>query len=422
MKQKAPIGFGGTASTAEREPPEHRKPGIKRRLVLPAALAIQICLGGVYAWSAFTPALRADFELTAGQTQCLFGLAIAIFTVAMVLGGRWIERCGARRLALWSGVFFFTGQWLAAASNGHFPTLLLGSGGLVGISIGFGYAAALTTATAWFPRRKGLVIGVTVAAFGSGAMVLSTVATHLLQSGVSVLDLFRIIGSVYGAVIGLAGLLLFPAPATGVKVGDTPTRPGFWRDAQSRSLFWGMFCGTFAGLLVIGNLAPMGLEGGLELRTAAAAITFFAVGNMVGRMIWGWLFDRFGPQTIPVSLAFLSVSLMVLYVVRHHAAGFLGAALLAGFGFGSNFVLYAAHVTAGHGASGLARRYPRVFLAYGAAGLTGPPLGGYIHDVTGRYGLAVGIALMVLLIGMWKTRAIQPAHGPADSTARGNDG
>ena len=394
-----------------------RARGLKRLLVLPAAVAIQVCLGGVYAWSAFTPALRAEYALTNGQTQCLFGLAIAVFTVAMLFAGRWVGRHGARRLALGSALLFLAGQGLASVSGGRFPLLLLGSGLLVGASIGFGYVAALTTATAWFPRRKGLVIGVTVAAFGAGAMVLSTLAARLLHAGVAVLDIFRIIGVAYGSVIGLSGILLFPAPKAADSGGGTFATHGFWRNAHCRILFLGMFCGTFAGLLVIGNLAPMGLEGGLALRTGSAAITFFAAGNMVGRMVWGWLFDRYGQRTIPISMAFLSVAMMALYAVRHTPGGFLSVALLTGFGFGASFVLYAAHVTARHGADGLAMLYPKIFLAYGVAGLTGPPVGGFIHDVTGRYGPAIGIAVLLLLIGAWQTRTLRTAAGAAIPSA-----
>lgn len=396
---------------ANRPPPGNRVAGRERFLVLAAAVVIQLCLGGVYAWSAFATALRSDFGLNAARTQFVFGLAIATFTLSMVVGGRWIGRSGARRLALCAGLLFGAGHLVSAYSGGEFARILTGSGLLAGIGTGLGYVAALTTVSQWFPRHKGLAIGVTVAGFGAGAMVLSALASHLLHGGIPVLEVFRIVGVAYAAVIVLAGSLLFRAPPQEADPGERSAgkEPSLGRDG--RPLIVGMFSGTFAGLLVIGNLVSMGLEGGLGLKVATAAIGCFAAGNTVGRVAWGWLADRYGYRTIPFSLLFLAIVLVGLYAAQDRAGLFLSAVFLTGFGFGANFVIYAAQVAARHGTRGLTRLYPKIFLAYGMAGITGPPIGGYIHDTRGSYGLAVGVAV-ALLLAAWKASSRgSPAPG-----------
>lgn len=387
-------------------------PGPNRFVILAAAVVVQACLGGVYAWSAFSAALRSACDLTSAQTQSAFGLAIAMQAVAMLFGGRWIGRVGARRMVLGGGILFGAGYLLSACSGGRFVPILAGSGLLVGLGIGLGYVSALTTVAQWFPRHKGLVIGVTVAGFGLGAMILSGLVTRLLGAGIPVLEVFSIIGCVYAAIIMAAGTLLLPPPRRDGEPDAVArgSRARLGRDG--RVLVAGMFCGTFAGLLVIGNLVPLGLQGGLAIHWATAAIGCFALGNTAGRVVWGWLVDRIGYRAVPYSLLFMAVVLAGLPAMLPHPLLFLCAAVLAGFGFGANFVLYAAQVAARHGTGGLTTLYPRIFLAYGVAGITGPTMGGSIHDWTGSYVPAIGIATVLLLLAAWMTFRSSGAFGP----------
>ncbi len=188
---------------------EASRVAVKRLLVLPAAVLIHMCLGGVYAWSAFVPSLRTDHGLSASQAQCIFGLTIATFSVAMVLAGRLLTRWGPRCVGLLGGVLFACGHMIAASSDGCVLRLQMGFGLVGGASIGCGYVAALTTGVLWFPKHKGLVTGVVVAGFGLGTAILSMLATAWLEDGWTVLRIFRTIGYAYGAVVCLSSLLLF---------------------------------------------------------------------------------------------------------------------------------------------------------------------------------------------------------------------
>lgn len=380
---------------------------MKRLFVLPAAVLIQTCLGGVYAWSAFVPSLGTTHGLSAGQTQFIFGLTIASFTVAMVPVGRLTRQWGPRWVALLGGLLFACGHLLSAASGGRFLWLLVGFGLVGGASIGFGYVAALTTGIQWFPKHRGLVTGVAVAGFGAGAVLLSRLTLTWLGRGWTVLDVFRAIGWIYGTAVCLGALLLFRPPNAGAGAGVNPgAGTHLLKDPLFRSLAVGMFCGTFAGLLVIGNLKPIGIAGGLSPAAAAMAISFFAAGNALGRLAWGCISDRLGYAAIPLALLFLGVAVMVLLPARLANFAFSAAALLVGFGFGASFVLYAAQVAAHYGAAEVGRVYPLLFLAYGVSGLTGPPIGGLLYDLTGGHASALAASVLVVLVGIcWTWRA-----------------
>jgi OFA family oxalate/formate antiporter-like MFS transporter len=366
-------------------------------IVLIASVLMQLALGGVYAWSAFVPALREHHALAGWQAGLIFGTSIAVFTLTMVAAGRKLDAVGPRRMALAGALFYGAGYFYAGHSNGEWPALWLGIGLLSGIGIGLGYVCPLTACVRWFPARKGLVTGIAVAGFGGGAIVLAEVAETMFALGWEPLRLFRALGIIFWMwLAGCALLIGFPAAAV---VTEAPVSgPSLWRDVRFRRLFAGMFCGTFGGLLAIGHLKPIALTADLSSQAGALAVAGFAAGNALGRIAWGLLHDRMGSRLVPISMAFLGFVLLGL-LDSGVAWRFIGASLVAGFGFGSCFVLYAAETAAVFGVAQVPRIYPKIFLAYGVAGITGPLLGGWLYDITGAYVWPVLTAATVAACG-----------------------
>lgn len=370
-----------------------------RYIILLASVLIQACIGGLYAWSEFVPALTQNYDLSTAQTQLIFGTLIAVFTVSMVVAGRLLNHIGPRWVAVAGGLLFGGGYWIASQSNGHFGLLLLGIGIVTGGGTGFCYVCPLTMCVKWFPDRKGLVTGIAVAGFGGGAILLSYLGEHFFIQGMGVLSIFERIGLLYGVTIVIAALFLrMPA-------GEAATRPPIefgvlTRDRHFWGLALGMFAGTFAGLLVIGNLKPMILSAGVASSIATIAISSFAAGNALGRISWGWGVDKLGPKAIPVSLAFLAFMVMLSWFSMHTSAGAIVSSALLGLGFGACFVVYAAQTASHYGTDHLAAIYPLVFLAYGISGLAGPWIGGLIYDHTGSYSGGLLLSIGVLAVSV----------------------
>ena len=376
-----------------------------RYLNLLASVLVQLCLGGIYAWSEFVPGLTGSYGIGVARTQLVFGVSIAAFTGTMVWAARLVERRGPGFVATIGGVLFGIGYLTASFSGGSFFVLLLGIGVLAGIGTGFGYACPLPTCMRWFPDHRGLVTGVAVAGFGGGAVVLAFLAERLMGRGLEVLVVFRWVGVAYGAVIvAAARALRFPAPQASPRWQSAPGFGVLPRDRFFFGLVFGLFSGTFAGLMVIGNLKPLGLWAGLSPAWATWSIGVFSVGNVVGRIAWGRAADRLGRRSVPFSLAFLALSLVLLALAATvWPIAMVGASFLVGCGFGACFVVYAAQTASRYGDDRFGRVYPLVFLAYGVAAIAGPWIGGWIYNASASYSTALWVSIAIVVAGMFSS-------------------
>ena len=80
------------------------KPGFNRWLVPPASIAIHLCIGSVYAWSMFNPALvktigvvtSSGDDWSLSQVVWIFSVAIVSLGFAAAYAGKWLEKVGPR--------------------------------------------------------------------------------------------------------------------------------------------------------------------------------------------------------------------------------------------------------------------------------------------------------------------------------------
>jgi OFA family oxalate/formate antiporter-like MFS transporter len=390
-----------------------------RYIILAACVIIQVCLGGVYAWSGLVPALKETVGLSTAQTQIIFGGLFAAFTISMIWAGKLLERLGPRMVAGIGGLLFGSGYLIATLGGGHFALMLLGISLCAGVGTGFGYVCPLATGMRWFPNHRGLVTGVAMAGFGGGAVLLSSLVEYLLSGGMHVLVVLQWIGLSYGVVLLVAAAMLkFPTFEVAGRVIEPVAARRLVREPLFKLLVLGMFAGTFAGMLVIGNLKMIALSKGIDSLWATWSISAFAMGNAAGRITWGMICDRTDERVIPLKLVSLALPLAGL-IWSHTAGVFIAFSFAVGFGFGACFVVYAAQVASRYGPARVGAIYPLVFLAYGAAGIVGPPIGGLLYDYTSSYTAAIVLSCGVLGLGLLGSlgllRRLRPARQRPDA-------
>ena len=157
------------------------KEGFNRWLVAPAALGIHLCIGSVYAWSLFNPALikrlgvvtSAADDWTLKSVVWIFTVAIVFLGLSAAVGGKWLEKVGPRMVGTvsaycWGGGVIVGGIGIL---TGVIWLLYLGDGVIGGCGLGLGYVSPVGTLIRWFPDRRGMATGIAIMGFGGGAMI-----------------------------------------------------------------------------------------------------------------------------------------------------------------------------------------------------------------------------------------------------------
>jgi OFA family oxalate/formate antiporter-like MFS transporter len=401
--------------------------------VVVGAVLIQMCLGAIYAWPVFTPALQDDGWSNA-ETQIVFSLALATFAVVMVVAGRRLGTWGPRRLAATGGVTLGVGYVVAGLGGGtSFGFVLLGVGLIGGAGIGLAYVVPIAVGMRWFPDHKGFITGAAVAGFGFGALGWVKLAGEWgnLIDDLGLGTTFVVYGIAF-AVLVLAGSTAMRMPPAGwAPPGYTapPARLGSGRDEftptqMRRTPQFHLISVTFAvsagaGLMAIGLMKLYPIEaltdnGIAESEASAIAGTamavFFSLANGIGRLVWGTLSDRLGRKR---SVVVMTTTQGIFLLAFTSLAGneltlYLGAALI-GFNFGGNFALFPALTADEFGDESVGTNYPWVFLAYGAGGIVFPILGGWLGDL-GNFPLAFAICGFACLAGAVASLLVYPPH------------
>ncbi|MGE5235199.1 MAG: OFA family MFS transporter [Acidobacteriota bacterium] len=411
---------------------------MQRGLVVVGALLIQLCLGAIYAWSAFTGALTAkggQFAFTATESQAIFSVGLAVFAIVMVLAGRWQAKVGPRLVAFLGGVLLGLGYIAASFVGQTFMGQLVTIGIIGGAGIGLAYVCPITVGIQWFPEKKGMITGIAVAGFGFGALLWVKLAGpwgHLIQTQ-GVLGTYRIFGIIFllGVVIGSIWMVKpkeYAEAAKGSTKAGVPT--GILPNQMLRTpqfyIIWLTFAvGGMAGLMVIGIIAlfikdaltATGMDAAKALVIAGTAMgVFFAIANGLGRLIWGSLSDRLGRQrSVVIMSLFQGIMMFAFYFAMSTSEWplYIGAALI-GFNFGGNFALFPALTADVFGAATVGRNYGWVFTSYGVGGIVGPVMAGVFKDMGQGKGVSAwmpafviaGVALVLVALLMTRLKPV----------------
>ncbi|MDW7658562.1 MAG: OFA family MFS transporter, partial [Bacillota bacterium] len=377
-----------------------------------------------YSWGVFASALRAE-GWTSTQSQIPYMIACAVFAILMVPGGRMQDRFGPKLVLLIASImtaigFIFSGLFKTVGGLSIFFGIFFG------IAMGFGYATTTPTAIKWFGKEhRGLISGIVVSGFGLAGIYIAPLTNRLIhQFGLD--KTFIILGLFFSAIILLFRLFIANPPdgfrpaLSGVKPGlkpddkpattsqpaasDHPARDYTWRQMMHTSQFyllWVMFLlGTFAGLLILGQLSTIGQEqAGLSPSIAMSLVMIYAVFNWLGRILTGLISDKIGRRATLLSIFLIQVlSFLFFPQMTTYLPLAIGTAFVA-FSFGGMLTNFPAVTADYFGVKNLGLNYGLVFTAWGGGGVFGPFLGGLVHDLTGAYLVSYHVSAILCFAG-----------------------
>ncbi|MBI3667938.1 MAG: MFS transporter [Acidobacteria bacterium] len=284
----------------------------------------------------------------------------------------------------------------------------------------------------WFRRKRGTAMGIAYLGVGVfGALSAKAIAKPLT-------DAFG-----WQAALQIMGLLMFLAwPIAIFVMRDRPRDLGLFPDGapdnegyvapephnfrflMRQRAFWLLVIGSFCSIGSIGSINQhmklIFLDQGftdqkLLNQTFSDALFAIMISSMAGRVIMGWLADRFPKKYVMLmTYVLVAATIPLLLLVRPPGTPYLFA-ILFGFGMGADYMLIPLMAAEQFGANTLARAMA-IILPTDTIGQTWFPYGvALLREHFGSYSTALMAVFVLAAIGA-AAIAMLPKYGRQDET------
>lgn len=412
-----------------------------------AATIALLMLGALYAWSVVKKAIPPEWGWSEADLTWPYSVCLIFFSVFTAIGGRLQNSRSPRLLITVGGVLAGLGMAVCGLSTNPLAWYL-GFGVLLGAGMGLAYSAGSPPALKWFPAsRTGLISGIVVAGFGAGAVwVAPTLRALIASKGIGTTMIW--FGIAVTVVMVIAARFVVPPPAGYVPLergaaGAPAARraPAEWTNAemmrtwQFSAMVACLAFGGGAGLVIIGNMASIVTSFGLETYSALA-VSVLAMGNGLGRVLYGKFSDTFG-RTRVLAFAFALQIVVIFLLTRIPVADYqvadgvrtygeatvgLGLVLVLAWFVGANYgaclAVFPAMTKDFYGLRNYGSNFGLVFQGWGIGGFVVSQVAAYLiagqkdagSDNVYAWAAYWVIALLVVGLGvMLAIRAPQPA-------------
>jgi MFS family permease len=288
--------------------------------IVAACVCGLVCSGGpvnIWTFGVFLKPVAEALHIARSDLGGALAVAGAFSAVLAPVTGWLLDRFGGR-LVLLIGIVLFAAatamqSLMTAAPLVIYSLFILRSLGSAGPTAS-NYAFVVAR---WFDRRRGLALGIALSGVGLGTAIIPQIAAFLIGH----LDWQSAYIGVGGVILVLAGipvLLLVRDPdasdrarmphlaeadLAGVNLREALT--GTWR-------FWGLAVAFCVGIIVLNGtltqIVAMLTDRGVSLQAATTVLSATGIAAVGGRLLSGWLVDRFhGPY---VAIGFFTLLLI----------------------------------------------------------------------------------------------------------------
>jgi MFS family permease len=387
-------------------------------LVAVAFVAVAVSFGPVivFTFGIFLKPLSNEFGWSRGEISLAFSLAAITVSFCSPLIGRWADRSGPRRVILVCATVYAAAFAALSLLSGKLWQLYATYIVIGAVGNGATQLPYSRFITEWFDRRRGLALSVMMSGVGAGIILMPTLGQTLIdddgwRAAYRLLGLLMLL-----AAVPLPAVLLPGKPSSrpvqesgpdsqagaasglqGLTAGQALRGAAFWQILGCFFLFSVSINGCVA------HFAPLLTDRGLPPQEAAMMASLLGAATLIGRLITGWLLDRyFAPWVCAASFSLAALGIAVLVGSAAPAAAG-AAAVLMGYAMGAEADVMPYLVSRYFGLRAFTELYGYAFSGYAVAGALGPWLMGLSYDRSGDYrqvllGFAVSVVAAVALL------------------------
>jgi MFS family permease len=404
-------------------------------IVAAAFLNLFFVVGVVYyGFPVFYPSFVASLGLTRSQVTQGFLLGFLMMGLPCgMLAGVLTDRVGARSVILYGISFvgiplvlmgFMTQFW-------QYESLCVLE--VLGYTLA-GPIANQVLISQWFRRRRGQAMGYAYLGLGLGGAVSPPLSNllirtfgwrHALQAvgTLILLVLFPVGIWITRSTPGELGLLPDGIAGSAPGSGDKPPNGAFPPSGVAAAIrtadFWLILLGSTLVLgainAVVQHLILFLRDQGYSATTASRCLSGLLVSSLGGRLLVGYLADRFSKKnTMALFYLLLGGAIPLLYVAHHPVAAW-SFALAFGFSMGADYMLIPLVTAECFGVPSLGKLLALIIMGYTAGQWIAPWMAGKLFDRYHSYGLTWEALTVACVLG---AGAIYALTVPAPKTLR----
>lgn len=372
-----------------------------------------------YSFGVFFKPMLTEFGWARASTAFALTFYSIMYGVLGVIMGRLTDRYGPRVTVFIGGLSMGLGLVLSSQIHAIWQLYLFTF--LQGVGLGSIMVPVASTVSRWFVARRGFALALTVSGTAVGNIIMPPLANFFIL-GWGWRRSYLVMGLLCWAVVLSAALLLRRDPQTmglqpygmpqtggapaGAQVGGQKAQhdEGFAVSEVLRTpTFWMLFFlylawGT-AFVMPLIHIAAYATDLGFSASVGALTLSLIGVGSLIGRVGMGMFADKLGIKRGLVLTLMLQIVFMLAFAVSRNVPALYATGFFYGLALGCciPFIMMATPALFGVTAAGAIFGVAYFGSCFGQA--IGPPLAGYVFDVTGGYARAFMIGAGILLVG-----------------------
>jgi MFS family permease len=251
----------------------------------------------------------------------------------------------------------------------------------------------------WFTKARGRAMGFAYLGIGLGGALVPLVAVRLVQA-FGWHDALRILGVAIVVIALPFALFVREAPPTSAAPTTTksPDAKVPIRDVVRQPAFYLLMFGSMCSIAAVGGANQhlklyLSLDHSYSQQAAAEIASLTLAASLVGRLLMGWLADRWPKKRVMLLIYLLVAASLPIPLLATTKGAIMLYAVVFGIGLGGEYMVIPLMAAELFGVRVLGRAMGLILAGDGVAEALAPVAVGRLHDVSGNY--VTGFSLLI---------------------------